>query len=232
MRRVQMTIVCAVFFVAAITGGAACAQTAAATTAYPNMAPVEQYMMPRAEEIALARSAGPEAISQDASVMVMGRRGYEIAEKGSNGFVCIVERSWTKPSNDPDFWNPKIRGPLCLNPAAVRTYLPLTLKKTELILAGGSKADMLAAIKTGLDTKELPALEPGAMCYMLSKQGYLSEPGGHWHPHVMFFVPVTDDAAWGANLAGSPMIAAQDPEDRLTILMILVRKWSDGTADQ
>src|SRR5262245_24741975 len=66
-----------------------------ATTPYPNMAPIEQYLMDRTAEIALARSAAPESISRDAEVLVLGRHGFETAVKGKNGFVCIVERSWT-----------------------------------------------------------------------------------------------------------------------------------------
>src|ERR1700729_4052 len=98
---------------------------------YPSMAPLDQYLMDRDAEIALARSAAPESISRDADVLVLGRHGYETAVKGTNGFVCIVERSWTAGIDDPDFWNPKLRGPLCLNPQAARSYLPLTIRKTE-----------------------------------------------------------------------------------------------------
>jgi hypothetical protein len=200
-----------------------------AKTPYPNMAPVEQYMMDRDAEIALARTAAPVSISKDAEVMVMGRHGYEIAAKGTNGFVCVVERSWTAPIDDPDFWNPKLRGPICLNPPAARTYLPLTLKKTESILAGRSKTQMFEDIRIGFEKKELPGLEPGAMSYMLSKQQYLGDRGKHWHPHVMFFVPQTETVLWGANLAGSPVLAFTDKDDRLTVLLIPVGEWSDGT---
>jgi hypothetical protein len=200
-------------------------------TAYPNMAPVDQYLMDRNAEIELARSAAPESISKDAAVMVLGRHAYETAVQGKNGFVCMVERSWTAPIDDPDFWNPKLRGPICFNRPAVRSYLPFTIRKTELILAGRSKAQMVEAIKTALDKKELPSMEPGAMCYMLSKQGYLSDRGGHWHPHLMFWVPMTDPATWGANQPGSPLIGFKDPEDRMTVFLLPVAKWSDGTAD-
>ncbi len=199
---------------------------------YPNMAPVDQYLIAdRDAEIALARSAAPKSISDDAEVMVLGRHGYETAVKGKNGFVCIVERGWTAGSDNPDFWNPKLRGPICFNAAAAQTYLPLTIKKTEWILAGQSKAQMFESLKTALDKKELPMQEPGAMCYMLSKEQYLGDSGGHWHPHLMFFVPQTDAASWGAGLPGSPILVGDDPEDRLTIFMIPVAKWSDGTAD-
>src|SRR5271170_403293 len=158
-----------------------------AKTAYPSMAPVEQYLMERNAEIALARSAAPESISGDAEVMVLGRHGYETVAKGKNGFVCMVERSWTAGIDDPVFWNPKIRGAICLNPPAARTVVPITLKKTELILAGRSKAQMSEGIEDAFDKKELPALEPGSMSYMMSKQAFLGASAWHWHPHLMFF---------------------------------------------
>jgi hypothetical protein len=199
-------------------------------TPYPSMAPLGQYLMERTAEIALARSAAPESISQDAGVLVMGRHGYETVAKGKNGFVCVVQRSWTAGIDDPDFWNPKVRAPICFNPAAVRSYLPQTIRKTELILAGRSKALMTEDIKAALDKKELPTLEVGAMCYMMSKQGYLSDRDGHWHPHLMFFLPLTDPTTWGANQPGSPVIGDEDTLGRLTVFLIPVGNWSDGTA--
>src|ERR1700676_4294728 len=146
---------------------------------YPNMAPVDQYLIAdRNEEIALARSAAPESVSRDAAVMVLGPHGYETAVQGKNGFVCIVERSWMSPTDDADFWNPKSRGPLCVNAASARSYLLRTIKRRELILAGRTKAQMVEAMTAAIESKELPAMEPGAMCYMLSKQGILNSHDG------------------------------------------------------
>ena len=204
-----------------------------AKTPYPSMAPIDQYLMEdREAEIALARSAAPESISRDAEVMVLGRHGYETAIQGKNGFVCIVERSWTAPIEDPDFWNPKNRAPICFNAAAARSYLPRTIRKTDLILAGRTKAQMIETIASAVDKKELPAMEPAAMCYMLSKQGHLSDRDGHWHPHLMFFVSQSDPAAWGAGLPGSPIFAFNDTWEHLTTFLVPVREWSDGTADR
>jgi hypothetical protein len=231
-RKILRTIALGSFALVVVLGAAWQAHAQDAKTPYPAMAPVDQYLMAdRDAEIALARSAAPESISHDAEVMVLGRHGYETAVKGTNGFVCIVERSWTAGIEDPNFWNPKLRGPICFNAAATRTYLPLTIKKTEWVLAGQSKAQMFESLKAGLDKKELPMQEPGAMCYMLSKQQYLGDSATHWHPHLMFFVPQTDAASWGAGLPGSPVLVGDDPEDRLTIFMVPVGKWSDGTAD-
>src|SRR3979411_1245332 len=136
------------------------AQTQDTKAPYPSMAPLDQYLMERNAEIALARSAAPESISQDAEVIVLGRHGYETAMKGKNGFVCMVWRSWAAGIDDPDFWNPKLRAPICFNPPAARFNVLLTRKRTELVLAGRSKSQICA----DLERKELPALEPGAMC--------------------------------------------------------------------
>ncbi|MGA3035099.1 MAG: hypothetical protein ABSD70_17570 [Terracidiphilus sp.] len=232
-RTMSSPIVTFPILILAFASGAARPQQPAAPAPYPNMAPLEQYLMPdRSAEIALARSAAPRAISDDAEVMVLTRQGYETAAKGTNGFLCIVERGWTAPEDDPNFWNPKLRGPICFNAAAVRSYLPHTFMKTQLILAGKSKAEMFRAIESALDKKELPSPERDAMCYMLSKQQYLDDKAGHWHPHVMFFVPLAAAAAWGANLDGSPVMAADAPQDRMSIFMIPVPRWSDGTLDE
>ncbi len=199
---------------------------------YPTMAPLEQYLIADKDaEIALARSAAPESISSDADVLVFGRHGYETAVKGKNGFVCFVQRSWAAAPDDPEFWNPKLRAPICINAPAVRSFLPLITKKTEWVLAGRSTAQISADLQSAFDKKELPTLEPGAMSYMQSKHGYLSDSDGHWHPHLMFFVPLADAKTWGANLHGSPILAAEDPLERLTIFLIPVAKWSDGTLD-
>jgi len=199
-----------------------------ATTPYPNMAPVEQYLMDRDAEIALARSAAPESISRDAEVQVLRRHGYETPVPGKNGFVCIVGRGWSSAA-DADFWNPKVRVPICLNAAAARTYLLRITKITDLALAGRTLVQVNEAIVAAIAKKELPAMEPGAMCYMMSKQGYGGDSAPHWPSHLMFFYSDTDPAIWGANLPGSPVIALADPQEHLTQFVITTKRWSDGT---
>jgi hypothetical protein len=217
-----------------VTAVAAILQVHAQTTnpTYPKMAPLDEYLMPdRNAEIALARTAAPPSISGDAQVMVLGRSGYEVAVQGTNGFVCLVERGWAAAIGDPVFWNPKNRSPICLNAAAARTYLPISLLKTRLVLAGNSQAQIGEALQAAFSEKKLPAIEPGAMCYMMSKQGYLNDQVLNWHPHLMFFVPLDMARTWGANLDGSPIVSGQDPSAELTIFMVPVARWSDGTPD-
>jgi hypothetical protein len=198
-------------------------------TAFPSMRPAVEYRMAsRSDEIALARSAAPASISSDAEVLVLGERGYEVAVKGKNGFVCLVERSWFAPFDDPVFWNPSIRGPDCLNPAAVSTVLPINLERTRWALAGVSKAEMLVRSRSSAAARQAPA--PGALGYMMSKQGHLSDVAGHWHPHLMFFQPHSTMSAWGANLPGSPVMGQEGSPNEATVFFVVVGEWSDGTS--
>jgi hypothetical protein len=176
-----------------------------AATPYPKMAPIGQYLMDRTAEIALARSAAPDAISRDATILVLGRHGYETAVEGRNGWVCWVGRGWAAMFDWPEFWNPKIRAAECLNPQAARSMVPLADKRTELALAGHSRSGVIAAIQLAFEKKELPALEPGAVSYMMAKTSYLTDHGGNM-PHIMFYAATRDAAAWGANLPNSPVM--------------------------
>lgn len=202
-----------------------------APTRYPVMAPVEQYTIPSREvEIALARTAAPPSISAAAAVLVLGRRGYETAVKGSNGFVCFVERSWTAGFDDPQFWNPKLRAPNCFNAPAARSVLPQYLKRTEWVLAGATREQVIERTRAAFATHEFVTPEAGSFSFMLSKQGYVSDDAkGPWLPHVMFFVRSGQAGVWGAGLDGSPILGVDGSPIEPTVLMIPVRRWSDGS---
>jgi len=208
--------------------GSAYAQ--AAQRPYPNMAPLDQYRVAsQTDEIALARSAAPASISGDADVLTLGAHGYDTAVKGKNGFVCIVERAWANNFGDAEFWNPKHRAPICFNAASARSVLPSYLKRTEWLLAGASEAQMAERTKAAIAAKEIAEPETGAMCYMLSKAGYLGDKAGHWHPHLMFFVPRTTSAAWGADLPGVPVMSDSSGLEPVTTFFVLSPRWSDGS---
>jgi hypothetical protein len=230
---VMLAVMLAVMLVAVL-GSArhAMAQDAATphpSTIYSRMAPIDQYLMAnQAAEIALARSAAPESISRDAEILVLRRHGFETAVKGKNGFVCIVGRSWTS-TTDAQFWNPRVRVPMCVNAAAARSYLPRITKITTLALAGRTLAQVNEAMAAVVTSKELPPIEPGAMCYMMGKEGYAGDGLAHWPSHLMFFFSDSGPAIWGANLPGSPVFAVEDPQEHLTQFVIPVQRWSDGT---
>jgi hypothetical protein len=209
----------------------AAGDTESGATLYERMARLDEYLMLDLHaEIALARSAAPAAISDKATLLTLKPQGYETAVNGTNGFTCLVERSWMSPFDSPEFWNPKMRGPVCYNPAASKSILAYTLRRTKLALAGLSKAQMLDEIRAEAARKELPWPEPGAMSFMMSKDGYLGDAQGHWHSHLMFHVPKAPAASWGANLPGSPVVLddREVPEPE-TIFLVPVAHWSDGT---
>ncbi len=217
-----------VMFGTAYLGTANQAMAQNATTPYAKMAPVDQYLITdQAAEIALTRSAVPESISRDADVVVLGRHGFETAVKGTNGFVCIVGRGWTSAA-DVDYWNPKVRVPMCVNAAAARSYLLRMTKETEWGLAGRTQAQITESITAAIAKKELPQMEAGAMCYMMGKEGYGGDSNPHWPSHLMFFYSDID-LSWGANLPGSPVVGISDPVEHLTQFVVPVQKWSDGT---
>jgi hypothetical protein len=193
------------------------------------MASIDQYRMTPAAEIALAKSAAPAAISRDADILVLGAAAYETAVKGTNGFVCLVARSWDNDFGKSDFWNPKNRAPICYNPAAARSVLPTYLTKTTWALAGMSEAKMA---ERSPQPSGVPAPEVGAMCYMMSPGGYLGDDvKGPWHPHLMFFLPRTPAAAWGADLQHSPVVLLSAPSAGLTVFLVPVSRWADGSRD-
>ena len=91
---------------------------------------------------------------------------------------------------------------------------------------------MFDEIAAATASKELPAPEPGAMSFMMSKDGYLGDGVGHWHSHLMFYIQGTDTSSWGANLPGSPVVVDDEhrkiPEQQI-IFMVPVSHWSDGS---
>ncbi len=200
------------------------------------MAPLSQYLMSPQAEIALARSAAPAAVSKHATIVVLGAHGYTVAAKGQNGFTCIVERGWTQPFGAPNFWDVKVRSPICYNAAAARTVLAYTFKRTEMALAGASKSQIHDRIVAAIAANALPLPKPSSMAYMLSKSQYINGEVKAWYPHVMVFTPMDDSAdagaSWGADRRLSPVVF--DSQDKMpepwTCFFIPVAHWSDGTS--
>ena len=236
-----LLVKCSALLIALAAAHHAMAQDAA--NPYPKMAPVDQYLMTdRNAEITLARSAAPASISGDATVLVLGRQGYEKAVEGKNGFVCLVARSWTGPFDWPEFWNPKVRAADCLNPQAARSIVPIFYLRAKLAMAGRTKAEMLAAVKAAYANRQLPNLENGAMDYMMSKSSYLTDEGEHNMPHLMFDTLVKDGKDWGSGAEDSPVMSSpywfMSPETHpemkglppILVFLIAAPTWSDGTA--
>jgi hypothetical protein len=215
--------------------------TAEPETTYSRMASIEAYLMDRAQEIALARSAAPASVSKDATVLVLTRAGYATAVTGTNGFVCWVARGFAGAPDWSERWNPKIRAAGCDNPQAARSMTQIAKLRTAMTLAGHTDAEIMERIKDKLRSGEIPPLEAGAMCFMMSKTAYLTDLGTHGMAHVMFYIPFKDGADWGANAAGSPVFGGNYwfflPEHAaeaaalppVSVVLVGTSTWSDGT---
>lgn len=190
---------------------------------YPNMAPIAQYGMDRDAEIAMARTAAPVTITRDAEIWVLGRTNFEVAVRGTNGYLCVVGRAFAGPLNNPEFWNPKNRSPICLNPPAVRSLWPYAIKQTGLALAGATRAQITEAIRTAVARKELGPPETGSMAFMMSRDAYLTDQGSHNLAHIMFELPrdgvFPDSSEYFVSWDPAPVIEFNVP----------VGRWSDGT---
>jgi len=236
-RRSELTI----GFALVITMSCGLSNAAAQWDPYPKMAPIDQYLMERNAEIQLARSAAPDSISRDATILVLGRHGYETAVEGKNGFVCKVDRGWMAAFDWPEFWNPKVRAADCMNRQAARSIVPIVFLRSRMVMAGRSKAEVLSAIKAAFENLQLPKLESGAMDYMMSKSAYLTDEGDHNMPHLMFFTAGMDAKDWGVGSAGSPVMSApywffssKEPSQMkglppILVFLVGVTNWSDGT---
>ena len=212
-----------------------------AKTPYLTMAPIEQYLMDRTAEITLARSAAPESISRDATILILGRQGYETAVQGKNGFVCMAGRAWGAAFDWAEFWNPKVKAADCMNPQAARSILPIFSLRARMVMAGRSKAEIVSAVKAAFEKKQLPDLESGAMDYMMSKSSYLTDQGAHNLPHVMFYTRVQDGKDWGSGAQGSPVMSSpywffstnEESQGKglppILVFLVAVPGWSDGT---
>jgi hypothetical protein len=186
----------------------------------------------RAAEVALARTAAPSNVSEKATILVLTPKGYIEAARGTNGFTCVVMRSFAAAPDDPDFWNPRVRAPHCFNPPAVRTVLPAMLAQIDWALAGATAAELNARIKQAYAAKRLTMPAAGAMAYMLSPKQRLSDADPHWMPHLMFYYDRALKATtFGAGGMTAPIIdaSAGDPTGPMQVLYIPTRTWSDGT---
>jgi hypothetical protein len=197
------------------------------------MAPIGDYLRSdRTAEIAFARTAAPVSVSGAAAVLVLTRSGYVPAAPGTNGFVCLVQRAWFSGLQDDGFWNPRLRAPICFNPQAARSVLPVLITRTTWALSGVSQHDILQRTRAAMAAGKIPTPEVGALTFMMAKHGYLGDgPHGPWHPHLMFFMPPMPTADWGADLPGTHVFGSAAGVDPYTMFYVPVATWSDGTPD-
>jgi hypothetical protein len=188
--------------------------------------PLSEYMMPQDAEVALAKSAAPQNISDQATIRVLTTSGYQVVHQGDNGFVCMVMRGFTgAPTFAPAQlrmlinYDPKTRAPICFDPNAVKTVLPYYDLRTKLGLEGKTPDQITEAVRAAYDHGEIPKRAGVSFAYMWSADQILG-PSGHWHPHMMVFAPNYENSMLGNNDPGSHLPTVGD--DAGTPLAVLV----------
>jgi hypothetical protein len=189
--------------------------------------PLNEYMMTPEAETALARSAAPEAISGHATIKILTASGYKVATEGDNGFVCLVMRGWAAPTFTPAqlrdlVYYAKLRAPICFNPVASRTVLPLQELRARLGMEGRTPDQIAEAVQAAYAKGELPKMEMVAFAYMFSADQDLGPGVGHWHPHMMVYTPYYENSMLGGNQPGALPIVGDDAGTPFAVTVIPV----------
>jgi hypothetical protein len=189
--------------------------------------PLSEYMMTPEAEVALARSAAPENVSGHATVKVLAVSGYKVFAPGDNGFVCIVMRGWGAPTFTPAqlrdlVYYAKLRAPICFNPVASRTVLPLQELRARLGMEGKTPDQIAEAVQSAYAKGELPKMETVAFAYMFSADQDLGPGVGHWHPHMMVYTPYYENSMLGSNQPGVLPFVGDDAGTPFAVTVIPV----------
>ena len=199
----------------------------------PNYPPIEEYLMPQGNEIALAKSAASANISEQATIKVLTKSGYEVAQKGDNGSVCMVMRGFSAPTYTPAqfrnlIYDPSVRAPICFTPLAAREVLPYYEMRTKLAMQGKNPDEIAEGLQAAYARGDLPRRDVVSFAYMWSADQQLGSGIGHWHPHMMVFAPYYDNSMVGGNTFGSPL--PQLTDDAGTAFAVVVIPVDDKLA--
>ena len=182
----------------------------------PKYPSIEEYLMPHASEIALAKSAAPPNISNGATVKVLTASGFKVVHHGDNGFICMVMRGFSAPTYTPAqfrdlVYDASLRAPICFDPKAAKEVLPYYELRTKLAMQGKGPDQIAEGVQTAYVRGELPKRDGVSFAYMWSADQTLGSGIGHWHPHMMVFAPYYDNSMVGvSNTFGAPVPQVTD----------------------
>ena len=176
-------------------------------------------LLPRAEEIALARSAAPPSVSAGARVLVLGDTGYVVADAGRTDVTCVVNRSWRESLE-----------PHCYDAEGAATVMPMELRRNVLRHLGRPEAEIARELADGLASGRYRLPARPALSYMMSEgQSLVADDGrpvGKWRPHLMLYVPYLTGAMLG--LGDTPDMrvgAVSEPGTPLANFTIVMREF-------
>jgi len=171
-------------------------------------------LLPRAEEVALARSAAPAAVSDSATIWVLTDSGYVVAVRGSSGAACYVSRDWITSIE-----------PHCFDREGAETIMPMNLLRVALLHRGWTKADADRAVADSIVSGRFKLPRRPAMSYVMSAAQQLVAPNGTpvgaWHPHLMIYYPYLTAEDVGA-VRGNSTLSVEDagrPTANITVML-------------
>jgi len=181
------------------------------------------YMMEEAEELRMAATAAPGAVTGGASYYVLTDEGFVLRIQGDNGWHCFVERAFFVRAANGDAYDPRVRAPHCINEEGAATRMQEVFLRARLALDGLDQDAVDAEVNKAFQSGALRPPAGFAMTYMMSPEQWLGEGAGHWHPHLMFWVPYLENAHVGGNppMGALPFIGSESGS-RSAVLIVAV----------
>lgn len=210
--RNKLNFLALLLLIALLLGGVRAQVGGSQVRKYP---PIEQYLMPQADEIVLAKSAAPANISDHATIKALTQSGFKVVSEGQNGFVCMVMRGFSAPTYTPAqfrdlVYDSSVRAPICFDPKAAKEVMPYYELRTKLAMQGKNPDQIAEGVQAAYAKGELPKRDGVSFAYMWSADQDLASGIGHWHPHVMVFAPYYDNSMVGGNAFGAPLPQLSD----------------------
>jgi hypothetical protein len=171
--------------------------------------------MPRDQQISLALSAAPPEVASNATVYVLGAKGYEVARQGTNGASCLVERHFVKPDETTI-------EPTCYDAEGSRTLLQVDLYEAELRAKGTPEAEIKKDVADGYKDGRFKAPSKPGVEYMLSSDNRLGPTADngtfHFPPHFMFYAPYVTGKDLGYASDAPFLVEPGKPSARMVVV--------------
>ncbi|MFL6299906.1 MAG: hypothetical protein ACJ71N_04815 [Terriglobales bacterium] len=166
---------------------------------------------PQDVQIRIAKTAGPTDVAENANVYILGKNGYELAVKGTNGFSCAIERQM-----------PNTMEPECYDREGSRTTFLVRSFVEHQRAKGVSEEKIEQQIEAGYKSGKFKAPSKPGIVYMLSDSNYVFDPDSkkiiHFPGHLMFYAPYATKQTVSSG-AGAPYIVNPGKPDALMIVV-------------
>jgi hypothetical protein len=182
-------------------------------------------ILPREREIALALSAAPPRVADEAGIYALERTGYVKVRESRNGFNCLVERE-VADSLEPE----------CLDAEGSETSLAVFLREGDLRAQGKSPAEIEADINAGYASGKYRGPRRPGIVYMLSNENVVvmdPETGqvGHYGPHLMFYAPYLTNKDIGSRMGAGDHVFIINEGSPRALMIVPVQTENSGGAN-